>query len=132
MHMPWYILNYLGATLWRSICLPVGSAPSFEHQQSQSVLCQCLSENLVQEHVKKYKTGAAELKDLMQQVLHHCHPDFNPDNVDHDMHEQLMALDCIAAGNIEECLPWNAYLKFSTDEPHCARGVLVRQGTYNI
>jgi hypothetical protein len=46
------------------------------------------SEHLVQEHLKKYKTGAAELKDLTQQVLHHS--DFNPDNVDHDMHEKLM------------------------------------------
>ena len=34
------------------------------------------SERLIQEHVRKYKTGAAELKDLIQQVLHH--PNFNP------------------------------------------------------
>jgi hypothetical protein len=47
--------------------------------------------------VKKNKTGAAELKDLIQHFLHH--PDFNPDNVDHDMHELLM--NCIAAGDIE-------------------------------
>ena len=50
------------------------------------------SERLAQEHVKKYKTGAAELKDLIQQVLHH--QDFNPQDVDHDMHQRLM--DCIA------------------------------------
>jgi hypothetical protein len=31
------------------------------------------SEQLIQEHVKKYKSGAAELKDLIQQVLH-CIP----------------------------------------------------------
>jgi hypothetical protein len=63
------------------------------------------SERSVQEHVKKYKTGAAELKDLIQQVLHH--PDFNPEDVDHDMHELLM--ECIAVGNVEECLSLNAY-----------------------
>jgi hypothetical protein len=60
------------------------------------------SEHLVQEHVKKYKTGAAELKDLIQQVLHR--PDFNPDDVDHEMHEMLM--DCIAAGNIKAIYLW--------------------------
>jgi hypothetical protein len=64
------------------------------------------SECLVQEHVKKNKTGAAELKDFIQRVLHH--PDFNPDDVDHDMHERLM--DCIAVGDVEEYLSQNAYL----------------------
>ena len=48
------------------------------------------SERLIQEHVRKYKSGAAELKDLIQQVLHH--PDFNPQDVDHDMHERLMSV----------------------------------------
>jgi hypothetical protein len=56
------------------------------------------SERLAQEHVKKYKTGAAELKDLIQQVLHH--QDFNPQDVDHDMHQRLM--DCIAQGGVEQ------------------------------
>ena len=46
------------------------------------------SERLIQEHIKKYKSGAAELKDLIQQVLHH--PAFDPQDVDHDMHERLM------------------------------------------
>ena len=55
------------------------------------------SERLIQEHVRQYKTGAAELKDLIQQVLHH--PDLNPKDVDHDMHQRLM--DCIAEGDIE-------------------------------
>ena len=60
------------------------------------------SERIVQEHVKKYKTGAAELKDLIQEVLHH--PDFNPRDVDHDMHQRLM--DCIAHGDIEVIDLW--------------------------
>jgi hypothetical protein len=55
------------------------------------------SEHIVQEHVKKHKNGAEELKDLIQEVLHH--PDFNPHDIDHDMHQQVM--DCIAQGNLE-------------------------------
>ena len=46
------------------------------------------SERLIQEHMKQYKTRAAELKDLIQKVLHH--PDFDARDVDHDMHERLM------------------------------------------
>ncbi len=29
------------------------------------------SEHTIQDHVRKYKTKAAELKDLIQEVLHH-------------------------------------------------------------
>jgi hypothetical protein len=47
--------------------------------------------------MKKYKTGAAELKELIQQVLHH--PDFDPRDVDHDMHERLMR--CIKEEDIQ-------------------------------
>ena len=43
------------------------------------------SERLIQKHVREYKNGAAELKDLIQKVL--CHPDFDPKDVDHDVHE---------------------------------------------
>jgi hypothetical protein len=43
-----------------------------------------VSEHIIQEHVKKYKTGAAELKDLIQEVLHH--PDFVVNDVDTNMH----------------------------------------------
>jgi len=37
------------------------------------------------------------IKDLIQKVLHH--PDFDPDDVDHDMHERLMA--AIEEGDLE-------------------------------
>jgi hypothetical protein len=47
-----------------------------------------LSEHILQEHVLKHCKNANELKDLIQRVLHH--PDFNADEVDHDMHERLM------------------------------------------
>jgi hypothetical protein len=46
------------------------------------------SEEILQDHCKLYTTSKAELKDLIQKVLHH--PDFDPDQVDHDMHERLM------------------------------------------
>ena len=42
----------------------------------------------IQDHCKLYATSKAELKDLIQKVLHH--PDFDPGQVDHDMHERLM------------------------------------------
>ena len=38
------------------------------------------SEHIIQGHVRKYKTKAAELKDLIQEVLHH--PDFDVREVD--------------------------------------------------
>ena len=46
------------------------------------------SEEILQDHCKLYTTSKAELKDLIQKVLHH--PDFDPDQVDHDLHERLM------------------------------------------
>jgi hypothetical protein len=52
--------------------------------------------------VKKYKSGAAELKDLIQQVLHH--PDFDPQDVDHDMHDRLMR--CIEDEDIQVIDLW--------------------------
>ena len=52
--------------------------------------------------MKKNKNGSAELKDLIQQVLHH--PDFDPDQVDHDMHERLMG--AIEAADFEVSDLW--------------------------
>jgi hypothetical protein len=46
------------------------------------------SEHILQEHVRKHGTNAAELQDLIQRVHHH--PDFNAADVDHDLHERLM------------------------------------------
>ena len=42
----------------------------------------------MQDHCKPYTTSKAKLKDLIQKVLRH--PDFDPDQVDHDMHKRLM------------------------------------------
>ena len=54
------------------------------------------SERLIQEHVKKYKNGSAELKDVIQpwQVA----------EVDHGVHERLMT--AIEAGDIEVIDLW--------------------------
>ncbi len=46
------------------------------------------SKHILQDHVRKRDVNATELIDLIQMVLHH--PDFNADEVDHDMHERLM------------------------------------------
>ncbi len=55
------------------------------------------SERILQEHVHRHTTDATELKDLIQRVLHH--PDFNADDVDHDMHQRL--IQAVEDGDIE-------------------------------
>ena len=47
------------------------------------------SERIIQDFASEKKVDATFIKDLIQKVLHH--PDFDPDDVDHDMHERLMA-----------------------------------------
>jgi len=61
-----------------------------------------VSEHIIQEHVKKYKTGAAELKDLIREVLHH--PNFLVKDVDTNMHKRLLA--CMEAGDFEVIDLW--------------------------
>ena len=46
------------------------------------------SERILQDFAKEKKVDATFIKDLIEKVLHH--PDFDPDEVDHDMHERLM------------------------------------------
>ena len=46
------------------------------------------SERIMQDFAKDKKLNATFIKDLIQKVLHH--PDFDPDEVDHDRHERLM------------------------------------------
>ena len=60
------------------------------------------SERILQEHVRKHGTNAVELQDLIQRVLHH--PDFNADEVDHDLHERLMR--AVEQGDIEVIDMW--------------------------
>ena len=48
------------------------------------------SERIMQDFAKDKKVNATFIKDLIQKVLDH--PDFDPDEVDHDMHERLMGV----------------------------------------
>ena len=47
------------------------------------------SERIIHDFASEKKVDTMFIKDLIQKVLHH--PDFDPDDVDHDMHERLMA-----------------------------------------
>ena len=58
------------------------------------------SERIIQDFACEKMVDATFIKDLIQKVLHH--PDFDPDDVDHDMHERLMA--AIEEGDLEVCL----------------------------
>ena len=60
------------------------------------------SEEMLQDHCKLYATSKAKLKDLIQKVLHH--PDFDPGQVDHDMHETWRLMRAIEE---EDILIWD-------------------------
>ena len=47
------------------------------------------SERIIQDFASEKKVGATFIKNLIQKVLHH--PDFDPDDDDHDVHKRLMA-----------------------------------------
>ena len=81
------------------MCCQAGHLPPLNAEDASMF---SVSEPIIQEHVKKYKTGAAELKDLIQEVLHH--PDFVVNDVDTNMHERLLA--CMEAGDIEVIDLW--------------------------
>ena len=72
-YIPWYIACYI------TCCVQAGL---LDPQDAEAANMFTASERLIQEHVRKYENVAAGLKDLIQQVLHH--PDFNPQQVDHD------------------------------------------------
>lgn len=55
------------------------------------------SERILQDFAQEKKVNATFIKDLIQKVLHH--PDFDPAQVDHDMHERLMG--AIEQGDLE-------------------------------
>ncbi len=59
------------------------------------------SKRILRDHFRRHNTNAAELKDLIQIVLHHS--DFNAD-VDHDMRKRLMR--AIEEGDIEFIDMW--------------------------
>ena len=60
------------------------------------------SERILLDHATKRFKNASELKELIQEVLHH--PDFDLDSVDHDLHERLM--HAVEEGDIEIIDMW--------------------------
>ena len=60
------------------------------------------SEHILLDHATKRFMNASELKELIQEVLHH--PDFDLDSVDHDLHERLM--HAVEEGDIEIIDMW--------------------------
>ena len=60
------------------------------------------SECLLLDHATKKFKNALELKELVQEVLHHL--DFDLDDVDHDLHERLMK--AVEEGDIEIIDMW--------------------------
>ena len=60
------------------------------------------SERLLLDHATKRFKNASELKELVQEVLHH--PDFDLDDVDHDLHERLT--EAVEEGDIEIIDMW--------------------------
>lgn len=56
------------------------------------------SERILQDYIRgRDGFSAKDLEQLIQDVLHH--PDFSPEEVDHDMHARLMA--AVAEGHIQ-------------------------------
>ncbi len=56
-----------------------------------------------QEHSRKQHTIiAAKIKELIQRILHH--PDFNADEVEHDIHERL--IKAVEGGDVEVLDLW--------------------------
>jgi hypothetical protein len=60
------------------------------------------SERILQERVRRHDINATKLKGLIQRVLQH--PDFNANEVDHDMHQRLM--QAVEDGDIEVIDMW--------------------------
>jgi hypothetical protein len=65
------------------MCLQAGHLPLLNADDTSMF---STSEFIIQDHVRKYKTKAAELKDLIPDVLHH--PDVDVHKVDTNMHER--------------------------------------------
>jgi len=62
------------------------------------------SERILQEHVRKHDVNATELRDLIQMVPGLHNPNFNADEVYHNMHEHLMR--AVEDGNIKVLDLW--------------------------
>jgi hypothetical protein len=93
------MLYYMICNMLTFMCRQAGHLPPLNADDASMFTA---SECIIQDLVRKYKTKAAELKDLIQEVLHH--PDFDVREVDTNMHECLMR--CLAAGDTEVIYLW--------------------------
>ena len=80
-YITWYITCYITWYGWQ-----LGVLPEMDREAPGLFTA---SERIIQDFAREKKVNATFIKDLIQKVLHH--PDFDPDDVDHDMHERLMA-----------------------------------------
>ena len=90
---------YMMCNMLTFMCCQAGHLPPLNADDASMFTA---SECIIQDHAGKYKTKAAELKDIIQEVLHH--PDFDVREVDMDMHERLMR--CLEAGDIKVIDVW--------------------------
>jgi hypothetical protein len=77
-----------------SIYLQLGVLPELD---AESLGLFTASQRILQDFAEIKHVDATFIKDLIQKVLHH--PDFDPAEVDHDMHQRLMG--AIAEGDLQ-------------------------------
>ena len=77
-----------------NIYLQLGVLPELD---AESLGLFTASERILQDFAEIKHVDATFIKDLIQKVLHH--PDFDPAEVDHDMHQRLMG--AIAEGDLQ-------------------------------
>jgi hypothetical protein len=75
--MLYTMLYYMICNMLTFMCCQAGHLPPLNADDASMF---STSERITQDHLRKYKTKAAELKDLIQEVLHH--PDFDVREVD--------------------------------------------------
>jgi hypothetical protein len=97
--MLYTMLYYMICNMVTFMCHQAGHLPPLNSDDASLF---STSELIIQDHVKKYNTKTVELKDLIQEVLHH--PDFDVREVDTNMHKRLMR--CLEAGDIEVIDLW--------------------------
>ena len=78
-----------------NIYLQLGVLPELD---AESLGLFTASERILQDFAETKHVDATFIKDLIQKVLHH--PDFDPAEVDHDMHQRLMG--AIAEGDKQQ------------------------------
>jgi hypothetical protein len=103
-NMLYTMLYYMICNMLTFMCCQAGHLPPLSPLNADYASMFNASEHIIQDHVRKYKTKAAELKDIIQEVLYH--PGFDVCQVDMNMHERLMPVRCLEAGDIDVIDLW--------------------------